>query len=96
MHDNYGRVLILDAIINSSDFLLINFYNANTEREQLTKIEFVKKLRSLKMRIFEIRKFSISFLKNFAKTERIIQTNLENRIKTLEQNLKMKNIAALV
>ena len=37
---------------------------------------------------YEIRKFSISFSKNLAKTERIIQTNLENRIKTLEQNLK--------
>ena len=36
---------------------------------------------------YEIRKFSISFSKNLAKTERIIQTNLENRIKTLEQNL---------
>ena len=36
----------------------------------------------------EIRKSSISFSKNLAKTERIIQTNLENRIKTLEQNLK--------
>ena len=33
---------------------------------------------------YEIRKFSISFSKNLAKTERIIQTNLENRIKTLE------------
>ena len=37
---------------------------------------------------YEIRKFSISFSKNLAKTERIIQTNLENRIKTLEQTLK--------
>ena len=37
---------------------------------------------------FEILKFSISFSKNFAKKERIIQTNLENRIKTLEQSLK--------
>ena len=36
----------------------------------------------------EIRKFSISFSKNLAKTERIIQRNLENRIKTLEQNFK--------
>ena len=32
----------------------------------------------------EIRNFSISFSKNVGKTERIIQTNLENRIKTLE------------
>ena len=37
---------------------------------------------------YEISKFSISFSKNLAKTEQIIQTNLENRIKTLEQNLK--------
>ena len=37
---------------------------------------------------YEIRKFSISFSKNFAKKERIIQTDLENRIKTLEQSLK--------
>ena len=29
---------------------------------------------------YEIRKFSISFSKNLAKIERIIQTNLENRI----------------
>ena len=37
---------------------------------------------------YEIHKFSISFSKNLAKTERIIQTNLESRIKTLKQNLK--------
>ena len=37
---------------------------------------------------FEICKFSISFSKNLAKTEPIIQTNLESRIKTLEQNFK--------
>ena len=37
---------------------------------------------------YEIRKFSISFSKNLAKAEPIIQTNLENRIKTLEQNFK--------
>ena len=36
----------------------------------------------------EVRKFSISFSKNLVKTEPIIQTNRENRIKTLEQNLK--------
>ena len=37
---------------------------------------------------YETRKFSIFFSKNLAKTEQIIQTNLESRIKTLEQNLK--------
>ena len=36
----------------------------------------------------EKRKFSISLSKNLAKNERIIQTNLENRIKTLEQTSK--------
>ena len=39
VHDNDGRLLILDATINGSDYLLINFYNANTEREQLTTIK---------------------------------------------------------
>ena len=36
VHENDGRVLILDATFNDSDYILINFYNANTEREQLT------------------------------------------------------------
>ena len=37
---------------------------------------------------YEIHTFYISFSKNLAKTEQIIQTNLKNRIKTLKQNLK--------
>ena len=36
-------------------------------------------------------KVSISFWKNLSKPERIMQTNLENRIETLEQNLKIEN-----
>ena len=44
MHDNDGRVLILDATINGSDYLLTNFYNANTEREQLTTIKNLNNL----------------------------------------------------
>ena len=36
--DNDGRVLILEATIDSSDYLLINLYNANAKREQLTTI----------------------------------------------------------
>ena len=35
-----------------------------------------------------MRKFSISFSKNLAKTDRIIKANIESRIKTLAQNLK--------
>ena len=37
---------------------------------------------------YEIRKFSISLSKNLAKRQRIIKTDFENRIKTLEQNFK--------
>ena len=44
VHQNDGRVLILDAAINGSDYLLVNFYNANTEREQLTTIKYLNDL----------------------------------------------------
>ena len=44
MHHNDGRVLILDTTINFSDYLLINFYNANAEREQLTTIKNLNNL----------------------------------------------------
>ena len=42
------------------------------------------------MGIFEIQKckFSVSFSKKLAKTERIVQKNLKSRIKSLEQNFK--------
>ena len=36
MSDKKGRVLVLDARIDDSDFLLINIYNANTEKEQVS------------------------------------------------------------
>ena len=41
VYENDGRVLILDTTINGSDYLLINFYNVNTEREQLTTIKIL-------------------------------------------------------
>ena len=44
VHGNDGKVLILDATINGSDYLLINFYNANTEREQSTIIKNLNNL----------------------------------------------------
>ena len=34
LRDTNGRILILDAIIDGSKFILINVYNANTENEQ--------------------------------------------------------------
>ena len=51
----------------------------NSSFSDNSKCEFLK---------YKVRKFSIPFSKNLTKTEWIIQTNLENRIKTLEQNLK--------
>ena len=81
---------ILNALSSDHSPIFCSFVNNDTfargsgvwkfNNSLLLNTQFVKKLRSLKMGIFEIRKFSISFLKNFAKTERIIQTNLENRI----------------
>ena len=44
VNDNDGRVLILEATINGSDYLLINLYNANTEKEQLTTIKNLNNL----------------------------------------------------
>ena len=34
--DKNGRMLILDVKLNDTNFLLINFYNSNTESEQLS------------------------------------------------------------
>ena len=33
--DKEGRILILDVSINDSEYILINLYNANTEKEQI-------------------------------------------------------------
>ena len=33
--DKEGRILILDVSINDSEYVLINLYNANTEKEQI-------------------------------------------------------------
>ena len=36
--DDRGRILIVDANIDDQNFVLINFYNANTESEQINTI----------------------------------------------------------
>ena len=36
--DDHGRILIVDANIDDQNFVLINFYNANTEPEQMNTI----------------------------------------------------------
>ena len=35
MCDENGRILILEILIDDSEFILINLYNANTESEQI-------------------------------------------------------------
>ena len=36
--DQEGRILILDVSINDFEYILINLYNANTEKEQIDVI----------------------------------------------------------
>ena len=42
--DKNGRILILGAELNAANFLLINFYNSNTEPEQLSIFSTPQKL----------------------------------------------------
>ena len=42
--DKNGQMLILDAELNGTNFLLINFYNSNTESEQLSTFSTLQKL----------------------------------------------------
>ena len=42
--DKNGRMLILDVKLNDTNFLLINFYNSNTESEQLSTFSTLQKL----------------------------------------------------
>ena len=65
--------------------LKIHIENVKSNLQEKSSFSDLSKWESLK---YKICKFSISFSKNLAKTERIIQTNLESRIKTLEQNFK--------
>ena len=43
-HDEHGRVLIINIIIDSQKYALINFYNANTERDQISSIKSLNDL----------------------------------------------------
>ena len=42
--DKNGRILILDVELNDTNFLLINFYNSNSESEQLFTFSSLPKL----------------------------------------------------
>ena len=39
MFDKKGRVLVLDARIDDFDFLFMNIYNANTEKEKVSVLK---------------------------------------------------------
>ena len=43
-YEKNGRILILDAELNGTNFLLINFYNSNIESEQLSTFSTLQKL----------------------------------------------------
>ena len=61
LSDKKRRVLVLDTRIDDSDFLLINIYNANTEKEQvsvlneLTAILWLRVSNIMVKGVFEIR-----------------------------------------
>ena len=41
--DKNGRILVIEALIDDTEFILINLYNANTENDQLTTFLELKK-----------------------------------------------------
>ena len=44
--DTNGRILVLDVTINESNYILINFYNANSESERLKTFEILNNMLS--------------------------------------------------
>ena len=44
LSDGSGRILVLDATIDGTEYLLINLYNGNTEPEQLKILESLSKV----------------------------------------------------
>ena len=72
VHDNVVRVLILDNTIYGSEYLLINFHNANTKREQLTT---TKNLNNLSKDCEDFHKRKVIFAGNF---NLIFDKNLES------------------
>ena len=77
----YSSILILLKKIKIHTEAVKSNLQEKSSFSDHSKWEFLK---------YKIYKFFISLWKNLAKTEQIIQTNLENRIKALEQILKIK------
>ena len=44
LSDGSGRILVLNATIDGTEYLLINLYNGNTEPEQLKILESLSKV----------------------------------------------------
>ena len=72
VNDNDGRVVILEATIDDSDYLLINLYNANTEKGLLTR---TKNLNNLLKDFEDFRDKKVVFTGNF---NLIFDKNLES------------------
>ena len=86
------QVFVNSVILYSSILILLKKIKIHTEAlksnlQEKSSFSDHSKWEFLKYKIY---KFFISLRKNLAKTEQIIQTNLENRIKALEQILKIK------
>ena len=50
--DKEGRILILDVSVNDSEYILINLYNANTEKEQINVFSNMSAL----LKMFDVNK----------------------------------------
>ena len=37
-NDEHGRILILDVMVDETNFVIVNIYNSNTETEQVTTL----------------------------------------------------------
>ena len=48
--DENGRILILETLIDDSEFILINLYNSNTESEQIQTFNELNTLLSIKLK----------------------------------------------
>ena len=86
------QVFVNSVILYSSILILLKKIKIHTEAvksnlQEKSSFSDHSKWEFLKYKIY---KFFISLWKTLAKTEQIIQTNLENRIKALEQILKIK------
>ena len=90
VNDNDGSVLILEATIDGSDYLLINLYNANTEREKLTTMKHVNNL----LKTFEdFHDKNVIFERDF---NLIFDKNLESaRLSPLLKNRSLSKIIQL-